>query len=127
MRTLLGDQIESLLRTRTGVENATSAAAIATALGYQRSAERVIRETIEDEAMLWARSPAPLLICALPGRGYFAAASLDEALAHPSWLLDIQRAAQMKPARFARLCQEFGFPLRGLEQMENAPEKKEAA
>jgi hypothetical protein len=104
MRTDHGDSVYLILRSHIGLEQAITAPEICSALAWPPRNERVVREIIRDEAAFW-----DALVCAVPGTGYFCAATFDEICAYENWLSALASEASQKRDRFRELCARLGF------------------
>lgn len=105
MRTAEGDKIFRIIRSRIGRPQAISSLDICRELRWPLSRDRMVRQTISDESHLW---PA-VLVCAVPGQGYFCAETYEEAESCDNWLSDLVEAAQNKRTAFRTACQKMGF------------------
>jgi hypothetical protein len=83
-------------------------------LGWPEGRERLVRQIIASEAMLW-----PHIVCSVPGAGYFCATDFEEALTYRNWLADLRDQAQLKLETFEKLCAQHGLRV--------APVKRRAA
>lgn len=96
MRTQFGDRIFTTLRSRIGRDQAISAPALCQELGWPESRERFVRRIIADESALWPG----VLICSVPGDGYFCAATYEEAETYLNWLSALAAEAANKVTSF---------------------------
>lgn len=105
MRTDLGDKVHRIVRRHIGAGNAISAPEIAKELGWRPTMEREIRRLISDEGHLWPG----ILVCSIPGKGFFCADSFEEAEAYDNWLADLKTKAVQKHSAFRVACAKMGF------------------
>jgi hypothetical protein len=105
MRTPEGDKVYAIVRTHIGAGDAISAPEIAKQLGWRAYRERVVRRIISDEGHLWPN----ILVCSIPGKGFFCAETYEEAEAYDNWLGDLITSAREKQIIFRVACQKMGF------------------
>lgn len=116
MRTNTGNTIFNLLREHVGQEEAISAPQICRELGWPDSRERLVRRIIADESALWP----DVLICSVPGAGYFCAASFQEIESADHWLANLATEAAEKHRLFRATAQQLGFSLAKLPPLAHA-------
>ncbi len=104
MHTEHGKSIAAILSQHIGREQAITAPAIAQELGWPESRERLVRQIIATESALW-----PVLVCGVPGQGYFIAEDVEEAAAYDSWLSDLHAKAEDKVTAFRASAARIGF------------------
>lgn len=109
MRTTEGDKIYRIIRSHIGVADAINSREIARQLRWKPSAEREVRRIISDEAHLWPG----ILVCSVPGKGFFCAESYEEAESRDNWLSDLVDAARLKQTAFRTACAKMGFKFAG--------------
>lgn len=112
MRTDLGDKVYAVLRQHTGEAEAISSRQICRELRWPLSRERLVRRLIKDESPLWSKEGQQLPVCSVPGRGFFVAASIDEAVARYNWLHDLAVEAGRTRDDFATICTGLGLNVR---------------
>jgi hypothetical protein len=105
MRTSEGNEIHRIIRTRVGAAEAISSPCIAQELRWKPSREREVRRIISDESHLWSN----ILVCSIPGKGYFCADTFEEAESYNNWLSDLVDQAKNKSDAFRTACEKMGF------------------
>ena len=116
MRTKTGNAILKILLQRHGRGAAISSTDICRALGWKTSRDRAVRRIIADENALWP----DVLICAVPGDGFFCAATFEEVVAYDHWLAHLAKDANEKIATFRRVAMQLGFNVAALPEMQLA-------
>lgn len=115
--------IVGVLSSHRGAAQLISSVDIAGELGYTPSFERTVRDAISEEGEELSKKHS-VVICAISGRGFFLAETLDEAVTYYNWLMDLRDRANLKLEGFEKICLRRGFNLSGLT---TAPQQKEAA
>jgi hypothetical protein len=105
MRTTDGDKVFAIIRAHIGAEDAITAPEIARELRWKASDERKVRRIISDEGYLWP----DILVCSIPGKGYFCATSYEEAESYDSWIAGLLDSAREKQTAFRAQCRKMGF------------------
>ena len=104
MKTHHGNRIAAVLAQNVGREQAITATAICHELGWPESRARLVRQIIASESALW-----PVLVCGVPGAGFFVAQDIEEAAQYDSWLADLATLAQAKVTDFRESARRIGF------------------
>lgn len=107
MKTNTGDLILKVLRQHVGQDQAISAPDICRELHWPLSRERLVRRIIADESALWP----DVLICALPGAGFFCAATFAEIESREHWLSALAKDSAEKHRLFRKAARALGFCL----------------
>ena len=104
MKTHHGEKIAAILSQHIGREQAITAPAICAELGWSEGRERLVRQIIASESPLW-----PVLVCGVPGQGYFIAEDIAEAEQYENWLSDLARDAAAKVTSFRESARRMGI------------------
>ncbi len=104
------DAVLQVLQTSRGAEYAVSAPNICEALRWAPGREREVRQIIEENA----NSKWEGTLCAIPGRGYFFAKTIEEIAAYRKYLLSLRDASKIKLERFDAAAEREGFSLKGV-------------
>lgn len=110
MRTNTGNAILKVLRSHSGRAEALSAPAICRALKWPDTRERLVRRIIADESALWN----DVLVCSVPGEGYFCAETFEEIERADHWLATLATQAAEKHRLFRATAHRLGFSLHTL-------------
>lgn len=97
--------IRRVLRSRRGAGRAITAPEIAAEIGLSRGRGRCVRRIIQMRAGDWDG----MLVCAIPGKGYFCAKDYEEAAIYHRYLVGLMEQAEKTLENFSERAARAGF------------------
>jgi hypothetical protein len=104
-------QIVDVLRSHVGRDQIISAQAIADQVGANHDGARLVREILSEALHDGSLERMEVPLCAIPGKGYFLAATAEEAQAYLNLLVALTAEAGRKMRAVARLFASLGIRL----------------
>lgn len=101
-----------VLRSHVGRDEIISAKAIAEEIGIRiRNGDREVREILSEALDDGSLEELEIPLCAIPGKGYFLAADIDEAQAYADFISSLATEAARKSRNVTALFKSMGLRL----------------